>query len=109
MADNDRADLPVFGYDYDLTRWSTGARDESGRVIWHETLPNNADWKNVRIVTIEWEDDDGTVQYRNARISPDRPLDIYGSGRIRQNEDYYYDLDDLVYNILSAYGLWGEE
>ena len=108
MAYGERDYLPVFGFDYDLTRWTTGKRDGEGKLIWREDLPSNRDWKKIRIVTIEFEDENGQTHYRNARISPDRPLDIYG-GRKRPGEEYFYDLDDLVFNILSAYGLWGEE
>lgn len=93
-----REGLPVFGHDYDLERWSTGARDTSNNLIWHTELPSNNDWASIRIVTMNF-DPDGEGDFRNYHISPDRPLDVYGM----EGEDHY-DLDDLALQAFLSYG-----
>lgn len=102
----------TFGVDYDLERWTDGSRDKKGNLIWNDTLPSNRDWDRVRMVTFNFDPNapEGEGVYRNVHISPDRPLDPYGSNQPgyrgphkggRYGPDFYYDLDDLateVYN-----------
>lgn len=99
MAASDRGDLPTFGYDYDLARWSTGERDDSGHVVWHERLPENNEWEHIRLVTIDFNPN-GDHDYRNFPVPEDRPLDPYGS---YDGQEDYFDLDDLVGEALDHY------
>lgn len=107
MARADDDDRLILGENYDLERYSFGDSDEQGHLIWHRGYPSNADWDRIRIVTIDYEID-GEGHYRNIPISPDRPLDPYGSNHPdyqgphrggRYGPDYYYDLDDLATNF----------
>lgn len=106
MAD-DRDWLLRLFEDYDLERWTDGSRDAKGRLIWHDDLPRNRDWDHITMVTVNY-DPEGEGNFRNIPISPDRPLDPFGSNDPqyrgphkggRYGLDYYYDLDDLATNF----------
>lgn len=93
-----------FGENYDLDRYTFGDLDSEGHLVWHHGLPSNRDWDRIEMVTINYELD-GEGRYRNVPISPDRPLDPYGSNEPgyegphkggRYGPEFYYDLDDLA-------------
>ena len=100
MPNHDRDELPIFGDNYDLERWSTGEHDAEGHLVWHHTLPNNDDWERITDVTLNF-DPTGEGDFRNYKIDPDRPLDPYGLDL--DNPDHY-DLDDLAYQAFIDYG-----
>lgn len=98
-------DVPVFGSDYDLERWSTGERDAEGHMVWvDDRLPNNDEWADIRMVTLNFDPGapEGEGDYRNYPVHPDRPLDPYGS--YDPDDPYYYDLDDLAADAFDVYG-----
>lgn len=99
MAD----DVPTFGYDYDLERWSTGEYGADGKLIWHSELPSNADWEHVRLVTLNF-DPGGEGDFRNYNIPAGRPLNVYGTIDDWPEGEPYFDLDDLAAQAFEHYG-----
>ncbi len=103
MGASDREGWLTHGVDYELARWTTGETDAEGKLIWHETLPDNDQWKDITIVTLDY-DPDGEGLYRNIRVSPldehgkpIEPLDPYARPDLaKYGPDYFFDLDDLA-------------
>lgn len=91
--------MATYGEDYDLERWTDGARDsDSGNLIWHSTIPSNDTWERVTMVTLNF-DPNGEGDFRNYHISPDEPLDVWDPD---STDPYHYDLDDLADNALAT-------
>lgn len=79
--------MATFGEDFDIMRWAARGpaedggvdRDSEKHVNWHDRYPDNDEWERVRWVTVDLTPQGPEPTPRNIPISPDKPLDPYGS------------------------------
>lgn len=105
MSVGDDFELPTWGEDYELERYTFGDEDSEGHLIWHSGYPDNNDWERITMVTIDLDPYSVDGDFRNIEIDPDRPLDPWGFRPDDAQEGDWYDLDDLAASILDRYDI----